>query len=226
MKALIIEDEKKIIDAVKVAFEFRWPDAQLVYSTTGKKGLKLINEESPNIVILDLNLPDISGFEVLNSIRQVSSVPVIILTVRSDDEDILQGLERGADDYIVKPFNYMNLLARIKAVLRRTESIPFSGDHNNVINSRITIDFVNQKVKVDNNLVSLTPVEYQLLVLLARNRDAVVPYERIMPEIWGKEYTADNRNIRICVQRLRRKIQDIPPNSIINQRGTGYMLKS
>ena len=226
MKALIIEDERKIIDAVRVAFEFRWPDAQLVDSTTGKKGLKLVKEESPDIVILDLNLPDISGFEVLKAIRQESSVPVIILTVRSDDEDMLRGLEHGADDYIIKPFNYMNLLARIKAVLRRTESIPFSGDHNKAVNSRITVDFVYQKVKVDNRPVSLTPVEYHLLVLLIRNQDSVVPYSRIMDEVWGKVYTDDNENIRICIRRLRQKLRDIPPRMIINHRGTGYMLKN
>jgi two-component system KDP operon response regulator KdpE len=226
MKALIIEDESKIIDAVRVAFEFRWPDAQLIDSTTGKKGLKLVREESPDIIILDLNLPDISGFEVLKAIRQDSSVPVIILTVRSDDEDMLQGLEHGADDYIVKPFNYMNLLARIKAVLRRTESIPFAGEHNKAINSRITVDFVNQKVKVDNQPVSLTPAEYHLLVLLIKNQDSVVPYARIMEEVWGKVYAGDNKNIRSCVRRLRRKLRDIPPNMIINHRDTGYMLSS
>lgn len=124
MKALIIEDERKIIDAIKVAFEFRWPDAELVDSTTGKKGIELVRTEAPDIVILDLNLPDISGYEVLKALRQFTSVPVIILTVRSDDEDMLKGLEYGADDYITKPFNYMNLLARIRAVLRRTETIP------------------------------------------------------------------------------------------------------
>jgi two-component system KDP operon response regulator KdpE len=226
MKALIIEDERKIIDAVRIAFEFRWPEAQLVDSTTGKRGIKMVREESPDIIILDLNLPDISGFEVLKAIRETSSIPVIILTVRSDDEDMLQGLEHGADDYIIKPFNYMNLLARIKAVLRRTESIPFPGDHNKTVNSRITVDFVNQKVKVDNEPVSLTPGEYHLLVLLIRNQDTVVSYERITDEVWGKEYSGDNDNIRICIKRLRQKLHDIPPNMIINHRGTGYMMKS
>ena len=226
MKALIIEDERKIIEAVRVAFEFRWPEAQLVAGTTGKEGLALLREESPDIIILDLNLPDISGFEVLGAIRQQSAVPVIILTVRSDDDDMLRGLEHGADDYITKPFNYMNLLARIKAVLRRAETIPFSGEHNNTINSRLTIDFVNQKVKIDNSPVSLTPVEYHLLVLLLRNRDSVVIYRRITEEVWGKEYNGDNENIRICIKRLRQKLQDTPPNMIINHRGVGYMFKS
>ncbi len=225
MKALIIEDERKIIDAVRVAFEFRWQDASLIDGTTGKTGINLVKNESPDIVILDLNLPDMSGFDVLREIRKFSSVPVIVLTVRSDDEDMLKGLEYGADDYIIKPFNYMNLLARIKAVLRRTESIPFSGEQNNAVNSRITIDFVNQKVKVGNQPVVLTPFEYRLLVLLARNNGSIVDYDRISMEVWGKEYSGDNNHIRIFIRRLRHKLGDEPPDMIINKRGSGYMLK-
>ncbi len=226
MKALLIEDERKIIDAIKVAFEFRWPDAELVDSTTGKRGIEMVKSEAPNIVILDLNLPDISGYEVLKALRQFSSVPVIILTVRSDDEDMLKGLEYGADDYITKPFNYMNLLARIRAVLRRTETIPFQGGHDKSINPRLTIDFVNQKVKVDNRSVALTPVEYHLLAFLVRNKDQILPYDRIMDEVWGRGYEDNNENIRIVVRRLREKLGDTPPNMILNQRGTGYMFKS
>jgi len=124
--------------------------------TTGKKGIELVKTESPDIVILDLNLPDISGFDVLKTLREFSGVPVIILTVRSEDEDVLKGLEGGADDYVIKPFSYMTLLARVKAVLRRSESIPFTGKHYNEVNNRLKIDFVNQKVKVDNRQIKLT----------------------------------------------------------------------
>jgi two-component system KDP operon response regulator KdpE len=226
MKVLIIEDEKSIIDAINVAFEFRWPDVQLIASTMGKKGVLLVRKESPDIVILDLNLPDISGFEVLKEIRKFSTIPVIILTVRSDDEDMLKGLEAGADDYIVKPFNYMTLLARVRAVLRRTEAIPFVGKHDNAVNARIKIDFVNQKVKVNNRLIKLTPVEYKLLALLIKNHNQIVPYNKITHEVWGKNYAGQTENIRICVRRLRKKLQDSPPNMIINKRSSGYMLKS
>jgi DNA-binding response OmpR family regulator len=225
MKALIIEDEKSIIDAVQVAFEFRWPEVALISSTTGTKGINLVRKESPDIVILDLNLPDISGFEVLKKIREFSTVPVIILTVRSDDEDMLKGLEAGADDYIIKPFNYMTLLARVRAILRRTETIPFTGKHNNVVNSRIKIDFVNQKVKADNRLVKLTPVEYKLLALLIKNKGNIVPYKMITDEVWDKGFSGDTENIRICIRRLRKKLQDNPPDIIVNKRGQGYILK-
>jgi two-component system response regulator VicR len=226
MKVLIIEDEKSIIDAINVAFEFRWPDVQLIASTMGKKGVLLVRKESPDIVILDLNLPDISGFEVLKEIRKFSTIPVIILTVRSHDEDMLKGLEAGADDYIIKPFNYMTLLARVRAVLRRTEAIPFVGKHDNAVNARIKIDFVNQKVKVDNRLIKLTPVEYKLLALLIKNHNQIVTYNKITDEVWGKDYAGQTENIRICIRRLRKKLQDSPPNMIINKRSSGYMLKS
>jgi len=226
MKTLVIEDEQSIIDAINVAFEFRWPDTKIIASTTGKNGILLVRKETPDIVILDLNLPDISGFDVLKEIRKFSAVPVIILTVRSDDEDMLKGLETGADDYIIKPFNYMTLLARVRAVLRRTEAIPFVGKHDNAVNARLKIDFVNQKVKVDNRLIKLTPVEYKLLAFLIKNRDQVVSYNMITDEVWGKGYAGETENIRICIRRLRKKLQDSPPNIIVNKRGLGYMLRS
>ncbi|MFC1947415.1 response regulator transcription factor [Chloroflexota bacterium] len=226
MKVVVIEDEKSIIDAINVAFEFRWPEAQVIASTTGKKGIDLAKKESPDIIILDINLPDIDGFNVLKEIRTFSTVPVIILTVRSDDEDMLKGLEAGADDYIIKPFNYLTLLARIKAVLRRTEITPFMGAHNNKVNARLTIDFVNQKVKVDNRLVKLTPSEYRLLALLVKNKDQTVSYNRIMEEVWGKDFSGNTENIRIYIRRIRKRLQDIPPNMIINKHGHGYMFVS
>jgi two-component system, OmpR family, response regulator VicR len=226
VKVAIIEDDKNIISAVNVAFEFRWPDVYLVSATDGKEGIQLVKKESPDVVILDINLPDISGFDVLKSIREFSSVPVIILTVRVDDADMLRGLEAGADDYVVKPFNYLTLLARVKAVLRRTERAPFKGNQAVAMSPRLNIDFVNQKVRVDNRMVKLTPVEYQLLILLVKNKDKIVPYQQIMEEIWSKSSWEDTENIRIYIRRLRKKLQDIPPNMILNQHGSGYIFKS
>ena len=226
MKIVVVEDGKSIIDAIEIAFEFRWPGVSTVAATTGREGIRLVREESPDIVSLDINLPDITGFSVLKEIRKSSAVPVIILTVRSDDEDMLRGLEAGADDYIIKPFNYLTLLARVKAVLRRTEKPPLKVDHNAMISPRLKIDFVNQKVKVDNRPVKLTPVEYRLLVLLVKNKDKVVPYRRIMEEIWEKSFWGETENIRIYVRRLRKKLQDSPPRMILTKHGSGYMFKS
>ncbi len=226
MKLLVIEDDQSIIDAIKVALEFRWPDAEMSAAMSGKKGVTLVRGESPDIVILDLNLPDINGFEVLKEIRGFSRVPVIILTVRSDDADVLKGLEAGADDYIVKPFNYMTLLARIKAVLRRTEALPYAGSHDSNVSSRLRIDFVNQKVKVDNRLVNLTPREYRLLAVLAQNAGRMVDYQTITSEVWGTRFKGDTESIRIVVRRLREKLHDDPPAIILNKRGKGYVLQS
>lgn len=223
MNVAVIEDEKSIIDAIKVAFEFRWPEVSLVAATSGREGIDLIKKESPDVVILDINLPDISGFNVLKEIRQFSTVPVIILTVRSDDEDMLRGLETGADDYIIKPFNYLTLLARVKAVLRRSEKTPLKDNNATPVSPRIKIDFVNQKVRIDKRLVKLTPVEYRLLVLLVKNKGSVVTCQRIMEEIWEKNFKGETESIRIYVQRLRKKLLDVPPSIIINARGSGYL---
>ena len=226
MKVAIIEDDKSIINAINVAFEFRWPDARVVSAMTGKEGIDLVKTEAPEVVILDINLPDISGFEVLKKIREFSSVPVIILTVRFDDADVLKGLETGADDYIVKPFNYLTLLARVRAVLRRTERISFKESHNISMSPRLNIDFINQKVRVDNQLIKLTPIEYQLLILLVKNKDQIVSYQQIMEEVWGKSMWEDTDNLRIYIRRLRKKLGDIPPRMILNQHGAGYIFKS
>ncbi len=226
MKVAIIEDDKNIINAIQVAFEFRWPDAKVSSAESGKEGVNLVKNESPDVVILDLNLPDISGFEVLKNLRKFSSVPVIILTVRADDADVLKGLESGADDYIIKPFNYLTLLARVKAVLRRSEKVPLKEAQNIAMSSRLNIDFVNQKVRVDDQLVKLTPMEYQLLILLVKNKDTIVPYQQIMEEIWGRTVWHDTENLRIYIRRLRQKLNDIPPNMIINKHGSGYVFKS
>jgi two-component system response regulator VicR len=225
MKVVVVEDEKSIIDAIEVAFEFRWPGVTTVAAMTGREGIRMAREESPDIVILDINLPDMTGFDVLKEIRKSSNVPVIILTVRSDDEDMLRGLEAGADDYVVKPFNYLTLLARVKAVLRRTEKAPLKVNRSTTISPRLKIDFVNQKVRVDNRPVKLTPVEYRLLVLLVKNKDKVVPYKRIMQEVWEKSFTGDTKNIRIYARRLREKLHDTPSRMILNKHGSGYLFK-
>ncbi len=225
MKVLLIEDDQGIIDAVRVAFEFRWPEAAVIDAMTGRKGVDLTRKESPDVIVLDLNLPDISGYQVLREVRQFSSVPVIILTVRSEDEDVMKGLELGADDYITKPFNYLTLLARVKAVLRRTTMLPYKGSQDNRINARLNIDFVNQKVKVDNKLVKLTPIEYKLLVMLAKNQDKLVTYGSLNSELWDKGNSRDTGSIKLAVRRLREKLKDEPPQLILNQRGKGYILK-
>ena len=226
MKVLVIEDDKNIAGAIEVAFEFRWPEAKVICAMSGKRGISLAKNEAPDVVILDINLPDLDGFEVLKAVREFSSVPVIILTVRFDDADVLKGLELGADDYIIKPFNYMTLLARVKAVLRRTEGEPFKIGSNIAPNTRLSIDLIGQKVRVDNQVVKLTPVEYKLLILLVKNKNKTVEYRHITEEIWGTPSRDYFENVRIYIRRLRNKLHDVPPNMILNRHGLGYMFKS
>jgi two-component system KDP operon response regulator KdpE len=225
MKVIVVEDERSIFDAIRVAFEFRWPEATVMPASGGREGVRLIRKEHPDIVILDINLPDINGFAVLKEVREFSSVPVIILTVRSDDTDVLRGLEAGADDYVTKPFNYMTLLARVRAVLRRAENQPIRRSHDTAVSSRLKIDFVNQRVAVDGRPVKLTPVEYRLLVFLVKNKNSTVSYKSIVEDVWQAPYHGETENIRIYVRRLRRKLGDEPASMILNRRGSGYMLK-
>jgi DNA-binding response OmpR family regulator len=225
MKILAIEDDQSIIDALGVAFEFRWPEATLVSAKTGREGIDLVRNEHPDIVLLDINLPDTTGFRVLKSVREFSSVPIIILTVRSDDADQLRGLEGGADDYITKPFDYLMLLARVKAVLRRAQAPSIRRSQKVSVSHRLKVDFVNQKVAVDEKNVKLTPVEYRLLVLLVKHKNMVVPYSEIADEVWEGPFDGDTRNIRIYARRLRNKLGDRPPSMIINRHGSGYLFR-
>ncbi len=225
MKIVTIEDEQSIIDAIGVALEFRWPEAVLLAANTGTDGIALVRKERPDLVMLDINLPDMTGFHVLEAIRAFSSVPVIILTVRAEDADVLRGLEAGADDYITKPFNYLTLLARVKAVLRRAEAPPIDKTSDTPISARVKIDFVDQRVTVDGAPVRLTPVEYRFFVLLAKNKDKVVDYAKIAEEVWETDYEGQTQNIRIYARRLRNKLGDNPPKMILNHHGIGYVFK-
>jgi two-component system response regulator VicR len=226
MKVIVIEDEKSIIDTINMAFEFVWPGVQVVPALTGKTGIEAVKKGSPDAVLLDINLPDMNGFNVLKKIREFSSVPVIILTVRAEDEDVILGLESGADDYVIKPFNYMTLLARVKAVLRRSEKMSLKNTHGTTISPRLKIDFIGQKVRLDNRLIKLTPLEYRLLVILVKNKDAIVTYRQIMDELWEKDSSEDTVDLRTGIRRLRKQLQDIPPHMIVNKHGSGYMFKS
>lgn len=226
MKVTIIEDDRSIIDAVNLAFEFRWPEARVASATSGKAGIDLIRRESPDVVILDINLPDMNGFDVLKELRRFTAVPVIILTVRSQDEDMLRGLEAGADDYIIKPFNYLTLLARVKAVLRRSGRQPLATNQSTTLSDRLKIDFVNQKVWLDGQPVRLTPVEYRLLVVLVKSKNKVVTFDQINSELWEREPKDDTDSIRIHIRRLRTKLGDDPPRMVLNKRGHGYLFKT
>ncbi len=227
MKVLLIEDSPEIIKGVTLTFKLRWPDAQVVAAEEGKNGIQAVQNEAPDIVILDINLPDITGFEVLENIRRFSDVPVIILTVREDEVDELRGLEMGADDYIVKPFRPANLLTRMQAVLRRAGVRQQEDNLPALAIGPISIDLTKQEISVNGDRVHLTRNESRILYCLARNAGKVVSQETLKQNVWGDESQyIDNSALKRYIYQLRTKLGDTeePPTFILNEHGIGYRL--
>jgi len=227
MKVLVIEDNPEIVQSVGLCFELRWPGAQLVFASEGQKGLQLMETECPDIVILDLGLPDMDGLDVLQQIRSLSNVPLIILTARGEEMDKVSGLEMGADDYIVKPFAPAEFLSRVKAVVRRTlPTEPQAGQASEkpFVRGKLRIDFAARDAYMGDKLLKLTPSEYNLLCYLARNEGRVVSIRMILQRVWGPEYTEETDYVKVYIQRLRDKLEEDArnPRMILSERGVGY----
>jgi len=228
MKVLIIEDDPGVVEAVTLAFELRWPDVTVISTAQGENGVELVGTDFPDVVVLDIGLPDISGFEALQQIRSFSDVPVIILTVKMDEMDKVKGLELGADDYMTKPFSHLELLGRVKAVLRRTHMPEIRGDKKPLVCGKLRIDFTQREVLLGNEPIRLTPIEYNLLYHLARNQGRVMSHRTLLEKVWGAEYTESTDYLKVYIQRLREKIEDEPqkPRMILSERGVGYKFQS
>ena len=226
MKVLVIEDDPNILEAISVCFRLRWIGIELVTASNGEEGIRLAENESPDVIILDIGLPDISGFEVLEQIRLFSDVPVIILTVRGEEMDKVRGLELGADDYITKPFNHMELLARVRTVLKRASRSGFADSQSKFIHGELMVDFEARTVSSSGEVVKLTPTEYKILYLLVRNVDRVVTHRKLMYEIWGEDYVENPDRLRTYIRRLRDKLKDEPPRVLLTEHGLDYKLLS
>lgn len=224
MKVLFIEDSPEIVNTLSLTFKLRWPEATLISTDKGTKGIEMVKTESPDIVILDINLPDMSGFKALEHIRLLSGVPIIILTVREEEVDKVRGLEMGADDYITKPFSPLDLLARVKAVLRRT-SMPYPEEElPPLVAGDLTIDFSTREVFLSNQRVHLTPNEYKVFYCLVRNEGRVVTQETIKQQVWGSAKYVEASTLKKYIYQLRTKLGDTsdPPQIILSERGVGY----
>ena len=223
MKILVVDDDPLILDALTVGLALQWQDAEVIPAEDGEAGLAAFYEQAPDVVVLDINMPRKNGFEVLQEIRRISDVPVIMLTARGEEAAQVRGLELGADDYIVKPFSHLVLLARIRAVLRRAELPPPVAATPDFVAGELAINFQSHEVTVGGEPVKLTPVEYKLLFHLARNAGRLMPHQTLLDRIWGADYVASQDYLKVFVSRLRGKLERPGgPHYIETERGLGY----
>jgi DNA-binding response OmpR family regulator len=223
-RILIVDDEESIVKGIKYTLELDGFSVDTAYD--GEEALKKLSMNIYNLIILDIMLPNIDGLTLLRMIREKSAIPVIMLTAKCEDEDKVVGFEFGADDYLTKPFNILELRARIKALLRRTYSlVPSKGE---IINSGdLKIDVAQRKVTVNDKPVDLTSKEFDILLRLVTNPDKVYNRENLMEIIWGYDYYGDSRTVDVHVRRLREKIEKDPgePQYILTKWGVGYYYK-
>lgn len=222
MKVLVIEDDANIVEAITIAFQTSWPDAKVVSTSLGDKGVDLVETGNFDAVILDLGLPDISGFEVLKQIRLFSDVPILILTVTSDEIYILKGLELGADDYVVKPGTPLQLIARVKNILRRKSFI----NEDSITYGPLHLDPATAQVFCRGKEVHLTPTEFRILHCLLKYRGRLVSNTTLVKIVWDDEYPGSADCIKVYIRNLRRKIEDDPahPKIILTKSGMGHFL--
>jgi len=200
----------------------RWPEAKVISTALGEQGIDLAGRASPSVIILDLGLPDISGFEVLKRIRLFSDIPILILTVSSDEPSIVKGLEWGADDYVVKPFKQLELLSRIQGALRRYNT---QGDKP-LVYGQLRFDPRSMRVVYGTNEIQISRTEGIILGQLMRNAGAVVTYSDLSDLMWGVEFNGASDSIKVHIHHLREKLEAEPgkPKLILNKQGVGYYL--
>jgi len=222
---LVVDDETRIVRMIRMNLEH--DGYEVIEANSGQQALDMVRSRMPNLVILDVMMPGLDGFETLQILREISQVPVIMLTARSEEEDRIRGLELGADDYVTKPFSPRELMSRVKAVLRRTEGTSSgSGAEDDVIqvDDRLKIDFGKREVWVEGELVKLRPTEYRLLYHLVQNAGWVMTYDQLLTKVWGYEYRDETHYVRLYINYLRQKIEKDPsnPEYILTERGVGY----
>ncbi|MCL0063976.1 response regulator transcription factor [Dehalococcoidia bacterium] len=223
MKVLVIEDDVATVEAIRLCLEIHRPDTSATLTAKGIEGIELLRGEAPDVVILDLGLPDIDGIRVLEKIRQFSDVPVLIVSARDTQDSIVKGLELGAEDYIVKPFDYRDLLERLDNVIRLSQMPRPRAGEIRIKGGGLEIDLGARRVTVAGNPVELTPIEWGLLTHLVENEGGMVPLQRLVREVW-KNNSIDSLTMRSTVSRLRTKLGDDPhaPRIILSEHGVGY----
>ena len=221
-KILVVDDEERMARFIRLNLEH--DGFQVVEAYKGMQAVQVLRDQLPDVILLDVMLPDIDGFEVLQLIREVSTVPVIMLTAKGEEDDRVRGLELGADDYVTKPFSPRELVSRVRAVLRRVETTGLGGKETIEVDEHLRLDFSRREVWLDDKLVKLRPTEYRLLYHLVQNAGWVLTYDQILSKVWGYEYRDEPHYVRLYVNYLRQKLEKDPanPKYILTERGVGY----
>jgi two-component system KDP operon response regulator KdpE len=219
---LVVDDEMHMIKFMRMNLELE--GARVVSATNGREALDRAREDMPDVVLLDIMMPEMDGFETLGRLRTFSQVPVLILTAKDDEDDRIRGLELGADDYIGKPFSHRELVSRIRAVLRRHYVVPAVPQTMVTVDDRLHIDFARREVLVHGERVNLRPTEYRLLYHLVQNAGYVQTHQMLLTKVWGPEYRDESHYLRLYITYLRQKIEEDPanPKYILTERGVGY----
>jgi len=224
-KILVVDDEPQIINFITMNLEPE--NFRVVSARDGYEALEKVTRELPDLVILDVMMPDMNGFETLKKIRELSSVPVIFLSVKGQELDRVHGLDLGADDYMTKPFSPRELVSRMRAVLRRTEAKSLASASEIVIDDDLSINFDQRKVIVRGQDIQLRPTEHRLLHQLVSNAGKLLSHETLLSRVWGPEYRDEDHYVRLYITYLRQKIEKDPknPKYILSERGLGYRFK-
>ncbi len=224
--ALVVDDESNILRFVRA--NLRASGYDIASAMTGTEALAQFEAAHPDVIILDIMLPEMDGLEVCRRIRQVSDVPIIMITAKGDMQDAVEGLNAGADDYVPKPFAVEELLARVNAVMRRTNNNLMQTSTDKIKLGGLVVDLGQRQVSINGQSAHLTPTEFKLLTYLANNADKVLPHEELLEAIWGSEYRDCTHYLRVSIGRLRQKIEADPgnPEYIVTCSGVGYMIRN
>ncbi len=223
-KVLIVDDEKNIVDII--AFNLKKEGYQVITAADGEEGVEKTFSENPDLILLDIMMPKMDGYEACRKIREKKHTPIIMLTARAEEVDKVLGLEMGADDYVTKPFGVRELMARVKANLRKVAALQEvnAQDENTIQYGNLLLHLERYEVKKDGKTIDLTLREFELLKFLAQQKGQVFSRETLLEKVWGYEYFGDVRTVDVTIRRLREKIEDNPskPIYILTKRGVGY----
>lgn len=221
-RILVVDDEERMVRFIHLNLEH--DGFQVTDAFNGTQAINKLRSSMPDLILLDVMMPDIDGFEVLKIIREISTVPVIMLTAKGEEEDRVRGLELGADDYITKPFSPRELVSRVRAVLRRTEMATGTTHGLIEVDEHLKLDFDRREVWLEGELVQLRPTEYRLLYHLVQNAGWVIPHDQLLAKVWGYEYRDEPHYVRLYINYLRKKLEKDPSNPIyiLTERGVGY----